>query len=166
MYPRGKSVHTRRSQPTRKRVGVAVRRPKQSAVEGLIKLCKGGRTGQTVQTFPRGSNELNFGYHVRAVRRSSSTPPILVSRTTSRFPHETLSAMHVPEPRTSHGHMHALVSALYYPHTPQLRSTRYILPHAERDLPSPNSPRARALLKYRSYNFLLEDPAKPNLFSS
>jgi len=27
MYPRGKSVHTRRSQPTRKRVGVAVRRP-------------------------------------------------------------------------------------------------------------------------------------------
>jgi len=30
MYPRGKSVHTRRSQPTRKRVGVAVRRPSRA----------------------------------------------------------------------------------------------------------------------------------------
>jgi hypothetical protein len=41
--------------------------------------------------------------------------------------------------RTSHGPTHALVSPLYYPHTPQLRSTRYILPHAEHDLPSPRS---------------------------
>ena len=69
-------------------------------------------------------------------------------------------------PRTSHGHTHALVSLLYYPHTSQLRSTRYVLLHAVRHLPSPSSPRARALLKYRPYNFLLEDPAKPNLFSS
>jgi len=43
------------------------------------------------------------------------------------------------EPRTSHGHTHALISPLYYPHTPQLRSTSYILPHAEHDLPSPKS---------------------------
>ena len=35
-------------------------------VEGRIKLCKRGRTEQTVQTFPRGSNELNFDYHVSA----------------------------------------------------------------------------------------------------
>ena len=41
------------------------------------------------------------------------------------------------EPQTSHGHTHASVSLLYYPHTPQLRSTRYILPHAVRHLPCP-----------------------------
>ena len=34
-------------------------------------------------------------------------------------------------PRTSHGHTHASVSLLYYPHTPQLRSTRYVLPHTD-----------------------------------
>ena len=52
------------------------------------------------------------------------------------------------EPRTSHGHTHASVSLLYYPHTPQLRSTRYILPHAEHDMTSPRSFRPRVPHKY------------------
>ena len=105
---------------------------------------------------------------VRAVRRSASTPPILVSRTTSLSPWGTLFPAACAESITGllSDNTHVLASALYYPHTPQLRSTRYILPHAVRHLPCPNSPRARALLKYTSYNFLLEDPAKPNLFSS
>ena len=105
---------------------------------------------------------------VRAVRRSASTPPVLVSCTTSLSPRGTLFPAACAESITGllSANTHALASALYYPHTSQLRSTRYILPHAVRHLPCPNSPRARALLKYRSYNFLLEDPAKPNLFSS
>ena len=117
---------------------------------------------------PRGSDEPNFGYHVRAVRRSASTPPVLVSRTTSLSPRGTLFPAACAESITGllSANTHALASALYYPHTSQLRSTRYILPHAVRHLPCPSSSRARALLKYRPYNFLLEDPAKPNLFSS
>ena len=62
--------------------------PKQSAVRVRIKPCKRWRTDQTVQTFPRGSDELNFGYHVR-------TKPLTC--TTSRPSRETLSAMRVPE---------------------------------------------------------------------
>jgi hypothetical protein len=58
MYPRGKNVHARRP-----RRGPS---PNQTTVEGRIKPCKRGRTEQTVQTFPRRSNELNFGYHVNA----------------------------------------------------------------------------------------------------
>ena len=105
---------------------------------------------------------------VRAVRRIASTPPILVSRTTSLSPRGTLFPAAFAESITGlpSANTHALASALYYPHTPQLRSTRYILRHAVRDLPCPRSPKTWALLKYRSYNFLLEDPAKPNLFSS
>ena len=105
---------------------------------------------------------------VRAVRRSASTPPVLVSRTTSLSPRGTLFPAACAESITGllSANTHALASALYYPHTSQLRSTRYILPHAVRHLPCPSSSRARALLKYRPYNFLLEDPAKPNLFSS
>ena len=105
---------------------------------------------------------------VRAVRRSASTPPVLVSCTTSLSPRGTLFPAACAESITGllSANTHALASALYYPHTSQLRSTRYVLPHAVRHLPCPNSPRARALLKYRPCNFLLEDPAKPNLFSS
>ena len=105
---------------------------------------------------------------VRAVRRSASTPPVLVSCTTSLSPRGTLFPAACAESITGllSANTHALASALYYPHTSQLRSTRYILPHAVRHLPCPSSSRARALLKYRPYNFLLEDPAKPNLFSS
>ena len=105
---------------------------------------------------------------VRAVRRSASTPPVLVLCTTSLSPRGTLFPAACVESITGllSANTHALASALYYPHTSQLRSTRYILPHAVRHLPCPSSSRARALLKYRPYNFLLEDPAKPNLFSS
>ena len=48
--------------------------PKQIAVRDRIKPCKRWCTDQTEQTFPRGSNALNFGYHVRAE---------LLTRTTS-----------------------------------------------------------------------------------
>jgi hypothetical protein len=34
--------------------------------------------------------------------------------TTSRLPQETPSAERAPEPRTSHGHTHAMISPLYY----------------------------------------------------
>ena len=51
-------------------------------------MCKRGRTEQTVQTFPRGSDELNFGYHVRAWP---------LTCTTNRLSRETLSAQRVPE---------------------------------------------------------------------
>ena len=56
------------------------------------------------------------------------------------------------EPRTSHGHTHALVSLLYYPHTPQLRSTRYVLLHAVHHLPSPRSFRSRVPINTQLIN--------------
>ena len=59
-YPRGKSVRTRRSLPTRKRVSVA-----QTERCGRPDHCASvGEQDRQLQTFPRGSNELNFGYHV------------------------------------------------------------------------------------------------------
>ena len=50
-YPRGKSVRTRRSLPTRKRVGVAVHRPIGSLWKAGS-LRKRWRTGQTVANIP------------------------------------------------------------------------------------------------------------------
>ena len=59
--------------------------------------------------------------------------------TTSRLPQETPSAERAPEPRTSHGHTHAMISPLYYT-THHSCITRYILhtqyaPHLAEVLP-------------------------------
>jgi hypothetical protein len=47
--------------------------------------------------------------------------------TTSQFPQETPLTQRVPEPRTSHGHTHALISPLYYttPHSCDPPATSY-----------------------------------------
>jgi len=98
-----------------------------------------GAQGSRLQTFPRGSNEPNFGYHVRACkveRLNDSFARFMYHKAYSRkkpcWRHDacigSISGL-------LSVNMHSLVSPLYYTHTPQLRSTRYILSHTIRSLP-------------------------------
>jgi hypothetical protein len=64
-----------------------------------------GAQGRQLKTFPRGSNELNFGYHVSVCHS-------LDHEADSR--RKPFQRCMYQEYRTSHGHMHALVSPLYY----------------------------------------------------
>jgi len=88
-----------------------------------------GRSVVAIESRLYGFRFYGLDQSVRAVRRSASTPPILVSRTTSLSPRGTLLPAACAESITGllSANTHALASALYYPHTPQLHSTRYIL---------------------------------------
>ena len=70
-------------------MSITGRRPSSAQWKAGQNLCKRGGTDQTVQTFPRGSNELNFCYHVRVWP---------LTCTTNRLSRETLLAMRVAEP--------------------------------------------------------------------
>jgi hypothetical protein len=76
-YPRGGSVRTRRPLHTRKACMCRGPTPKRSAAGGRIYCVSADAQGSQLQTFPRGSDELNFGYHVSACH---SHGPRAVSR--------------------------------------------------------------------------------------
>ena len=103
----------------------------------------------------RSSTSARCSFLVRAVRRTASTPPILVSRTTSLSPRGTLFPAACAESISGllSVNTHASATSLYYTHTPQLRSTRYILPHAVRHLTSPSLLEAWVSPKYRPLKF-------------
>jgi hypothetical protein len=61
--------------------------------------------------------------------------------------------------------MHALASPLYYTHTPQLRSTRYILSHTVRSLPDRAFARGRCSLNIDYYNSFLWKISRNPTFS-
>ena len=129
-----KNVHTQRSQPTRNRVSITGRRPSSVRWKAGQNLCKRGRTEQTVQTFPRGSNELNFGYHVFGYQFcfcKNNKRMIIIECGPSHVPQadsrKRLFQCSVYQSlRTSHGHTHALISPLYYT-THHSCITHYIL---------------------------------------
>ena len=94
-------------------------------------MCKRGRTVQTVQTFPRGSDELNFGYHVRAW---------LLTCTTNRLSRETLSLQRVPEPSDfSRSHARIGITTILH-NAPQLHYSLHPT-HTIRSSP-PRSPKS------------------------
>ena len=117
-------------------MSITGRRPSSARWKAGQNLCKRGHTEQTVQTFPRGTDELNFGYHVRAWP---------LTCTTNRLSRETLSAQRVPE-TSDFSRSHARIGITTILHNaPQLhyslhpthtiRSSPSRGPYARRSLP-------------------------------
>jgi hypothetical protein len=105
----------------------------------------GERPDKTVQALAHRADRANIPQGIQCTETSAT----MLEQSPSHVPQpdprkELLQRCVYHGPRTSHGHTHASVSLLYYPYTPQLRSTRYILPHTEHDRVSP---------KYQSLKF-------------
>ena len=114
-YQRGGNVRTRRPLRTRKACMCRCPTPKRSAAGGWIYCISAGAQDSQLQTFPRGSDELNFVYHVRACRAERLTAPRTLSCTTCLFPQETLLAWQAPgafgllSVTCTHWHHHCII---------------------------------------------------------